>query len=363
MKKMGHTLMAIGIVILAASFFAACGDSPEEDGPSAPGGPTYTLVMREGSGNAATPFVNNNVDMVQGTQKTISRAVLEDGATMPTTGITWACNLTSETSGVSLNNSWTVITAAATATAGTHSFTATASKDGAIFATTNFTVTVTAAAYGIAFTYSNVQINHQNGSSNLNYTISAPGGNTAGLTLAFACTTHPGNCGIAFSGPNQQGFYQINEVPNTVALGAHSITATLNGTGLPTAPTATFTVTVLPKYFLSVTESTYSATRGQPFDFSDKFSLTISTGDSLVIGSDEDDDPNSTKIKVAFGCLTHYDNCHFFEDPEAEWRDLVVDVSDTAEATHNMALRAYYRGGWGGDIQNAVASFVVNVGD
>jgi len=362
MKKMKHAFMAIGVVILTALFLVACGGG--EDTPP-PSGPTYELVIRE---NNNTGPVLTNATMVQGgSSKAIGRSLTasDDSSTAGIT-VMYACTTSGHTNcGVSVNTAGTSISVAATATAGEHSFTATAKKDGVDVATANFTVTVTLASYGIVFNPNNFSVEHnEDDPFPLNSTISAPNGNTTGLSLDFVCTTHPVNCGITYSGPTG-GYYSIDVVPNTVELGEHSITATLNGTGLPTAPTAALTVRILPKYTLTTTQPSYTVTKGSTFDLTDgpKYSLTVSAGPQPDIG--KSDDPESTKVRIIFGCETHYGNCKFFDDPNDEWENLTVQVADgnleTIGSSHNMCLRAFEHGGWGKMLIET--NFVVNVED
>jgi len=361
MKKMKHAFMALGIVILAASFFAACGgeDDPADTSPSL----IYTLVLRTGTGNDAVPFVDDNVDMVQGTQQDISRALTDlEGATVPTAGIQFTFTLNSQTSGVTLNTAGSRITVAPAADVGSHSFTVNATKDGTLVASKNFTVTVALASYGVTLNPPALVIKHSE-TSVINTSFSAPNGATSGLTLTFACGTHGQNCGINFTGPTSNR-YNISAIPNTVALGAHPFIVTVLQSGQPFSPSVTtnFPLTVQLNYVFDIPGSPFTVHRGEAFnlELDTNYTLTVSDGSTPNIGIvDNDGNVPAGTIKVGLHCFSDYANCDLFVAGR-EWAHLDRQISPNASyKAHTMLVQALDNAGYGAKLTEK--QFVVTV--
>ena len=107
MKKMKHAFIVLWIVIMAASFFAACGDPPGT-GPELGEQLTHILTIRVGS-TAGQGTVLGNINIVQGTTSTpINRSIAKlNGDSDTTTGVTFSVGCTTHSSacGVTVNTS------------------------------------------------------------------------------------------------------------------------------------------------------------------------------------------------------------------------------------------------------------------
>jgi len=341
MKRMKHSLMALAI--LAALCFAACGGGEEPD--NKPSGPTYTLTIREGSGSTAPTLTAATI--AQYKTLAISRE-LKASDNSSTAGITFAYTCTTHTNcGVSVNNAGTLISVAPTTAAGAHAFAVTAVKANQTVATANFTVTVTLAPYDVSFNPNNFAVPH-GASYTLNPAWTAPNGAVSGLTLDFACTSHP-NCGLSFGMTSGTTPYpQINPVENTVPVGDHSITATLlnNGTAVTPAVTAILTARVRVKYTLNIintTQDQFTVSRGDTFNLGSNYTLTASDGSTPNVGTvDANGDVPEGTIKVGVSCKSDYTNCDLFANPNRQWADLNFGISSSAGIkSHTMLLEAF----------------------
>ena len=352
MKKMQHAFMAFGIMILAASFFAACPESESDQGSPGDEFP-YTLTLREGNAQGS---VLVNATRSQGTSISVNRALSNpDGSSVPLSGVSFRFDcLThapdpSSVCGITANSTMTTITAAASAAEGDHVCTATAIQNDEPIARANFTVTITLAPYGVIFNPDTIPVKHEDDAGDvvIGSTLTAPNGNIEGLTLSFACTTHTNPvCGLTFTGPNAQSRYVIGRVANTVAVGDHAITVTVNGTpaGTPTV-TVPLTVKVVVKYTLTLNGGSgnagnlFEVTQGDTLDFAECYTLTKSDGTPL-----------ESDIKVGIGCNSDYDNCDaILKAPARDWDDLVLEIPANAAADkiHTAMLEAYADNGNG----------------
>jgi hypothetical protein len=249
----------------------------------------------------------------------------------------------------------TSITVAANAAAGEHACTATAIQNGEPIARANFTVTVTLSPYGVTFNPATIPVKHEDdegdGSTAIGFTLSAPNGDTTGLSLGFACTTHT-PCSLNFS-TNAQGRYVIGKAANTVAVDDHAITATMNGTppGTPEV-TASLTVRVRVKYTLDLigdTNNGFTVQRGTEFNLAEHYQLNVSSGTP------------EADIKVGVRCRSDYDNCDaILIDPDREWDDLLLKIPSTAAGkAHTVMMEALADDGYGDQLASKLFTITI----
>ncbi|MCL2878629.1 MAG: hypothetical protein FWF29_00155 [Treponema sp.] len=331
MKKFSQVFLLLAAVMLAASFFAACGSPTSENG-----GVSYTFTI--------DGLTAGNIDIQQGGSADISRTLTASDDSS-TAGITFTYVCSDADSGVSVNAAGSLISVAADAVTGVHTFTVKAVKNGKAVATVQFTVTVIEADWALTLYAPESVSQGDTDITVIQYELSAPHNDTTGVTFEIsACQEGYTDLEVTYNETRDR--FEIAPIPLTAQIGAHTYTIDVLKDGKVEA-TADLVINVIPQYTLTPSQTQYEAVRGSTLTI--QYTLTASDGSS------------TDGLTVGFWCTSDYDACDLLPGHEDDWTNMTINVPSDAELgkIHSIQMEAQ-----DADFQTlAVCNFTIKVVD